>query len=125
MIERLDHLVLTVTDLEATIAFYEGVLGMRRETFGEGRSALHFGSSKINLHEVHRTFEPKAATPAPGSADLCFVASVPLEEVQTRLESARVPIEKGPVALTGAIGSITSVYVRDPDANLIEICVYV
>lgn len=125
MIERLDHLVLTVTDLEATIAFYEGVLGMRRETFGEGRSALHFGSSKINLHEVHRTFEPKAATPAPGSADLCFVASVPLEEVQNRLESAGVSIEKGPVTLTGAIGSITSVYVRDPDANLIEICVYV
>jgi catechol 2,3-dioxygenase-like lactoylglutathione lyase family enzyme len=124
MIERLDHLVLTVADLEATIAFYEGVLGMRHETFGDGRSALRFGSSKINLHEMHRTFEPKAAAPPPGSADLCFVASVPLEEVQRRLESAGVPIEEGPVARTGAIGPITSVYVRDPDANLIELSVY-
>jgi len=124
MIERLDHLVLTVGELEATIDFYAGVLGMRHETFGDGRSALRFGDSKINLHEVRRTFEPKAAVPTPGSADLCFVASVPLDEVRRRLEAAGVPIEDGPVARTGATGPITSLYIRDPDANLIELSVY-
>jgi catechol 2,3-dioxygenase-like lactoylglutathione lyase family enzyme len=124
VIERLDHLVLTVRDLDATIAFYEGVLGMRHETFGEGRSALRFGDAKINLHRVDRTFEPTAAAPTPGSADLCFVASVPLREVQSRLASAGVPIEEGPIARTGALGPIVSVYLRDPDGNLIEISTY-
>jgi catechol 2,3-dioxygenase-like lactoylglutathione lyase family enzyme len=124
VIERLDHLVLTVADLRATVAFYCDVLGMRHETFGDGRSALRFGESKINLHEVGRTFEPKAAVPTPGSADLCFVASVALEVVQRRLREAGVVIEEGPVVRTGATGPISSVYVRDPDANLIEISEY-
>jgi catechol 2,3-dioxygenase-like lactoylglutathione lyase family enzyme len=124
MIERLDHLVLTVGDLDATVAFYAGVLGMRHEIFGDGRSALRFGDAKINLHQVDRTFDPKAAAPTPGSADLCFVASVPLREVQSRLASAGVPIEEGPIARTGALGPIVSVYLRDPDGNLIEISTY-
>jgi catechol 2,3-dioxygenase-like lactoylglutathione lyase family enzyme len=124
MIERLDHLVLTVGDLDATVAFYAGVLGMRHEIFGDGRSALRFGDAKINLHQVDRTFDPKAAAPTPGSADLCFVASVPLPEVQSRLAAAGVPIEEGPIARTGALGPIVSVYVRDPDGNLIELSTY-
>lgn len=124
MIERLDHLVLTVGDLDATIAFYADVLGMRHEIFGDGRSALRFGEAKINLHHVDRTFEPTASTPTPGSADLCFVSSVPLQEVQGRLAAAGVPIEEGPVVRTGALGPIISVYLRDPDGNLLEISTY-
>lgn len=121
MIESLDHLVLTVADLDATIAFYTRALGMTAVTFGEGRRALTFGRSKINLHQVDRTFEPKAAHPTPGSADLCFLASVPLDEAVARLERAGVPVLEGPVRRTGATGPLTSVYVRDPDENLIEI----
>ena len=112
-------------EITVTVAFYGGVLGMRHETFDDGRSALRFGNAKINLHEVDHTFEPKAATPTPGSADLCFVASVPLEEVRRRIENAGVPIEMGPVRQIGAVGAMTSVYLRDPDANLLEISVYV
>ena len=120
-LDRLDHLVLTVADIGATCAFYAGVLGMDVETFGEGRTALRFGHQKINLHQVDRTFEPKAARPTPGAADLCFIAATPLEAVVADLTARGVAIEEGPVDRTGATGPLRSVYVRDPDANLIEI----
>ena len=120
-IDYLDHLVLTVASLEATTAFYRDVLGMRVETFGEGRTALVFGGEKINLHEAGKTFEPKALRPTPGSADLCFVTSTPIEAVIVHLAARDVAIEEGPVQRTGASGPILSVYVRDPDQNLIEI----
>jgi catechol 2,3-dioxygenase-like lactoylglutathione lyase family enzyme len=120
-IDYLDHLVLTVTSLEATTAFYRDVLGMRVETFGEGRTALVFGGEKINLHEAGHEYEPKAARPTPGSADLCFVAGTPLTAVIEHLAALGVAIEEGPVQRTGASGPILSIYVRDPDRNLIEI----
>ena len=120
-IDYLDHLVLTVASLDATTAWYRDVLGMRVETFGEGRTALVFGGEKINLHEAGSEFEPKAARPTPGSADLCFVAGTPLDEVIAHLDALDVAIEEGPVKRTGASGPILSVYVRDPDQNLIEI----
>jgi catechol 2,3-dioxygenase-like lactoylglutathione lyase family enzyme len=121
MITGLDHLVLTVRDLEATVRFYVEGLGMRLETFGEGRQALHFGSQKINLHVAGREFEPKAAHPLPGSADLCFLTTRPLDEIGARLAALGCPIIEGPVARTGAAGPIRSIYTRDPDGNLIEI----
>ncbi len=120
-IDHLDHLVLTVASLEKTCAFYTAVLGMRVETFGNGRKALRFGDQKINLHEAGHEFEPKAKTPTPGSGDLCFIASTALEDVVAHLARLAVPIEEGPVDRTGATGPIRSVYLRDPDANLIEI----
>lgn len=121
MIERLDHLVLTVRDIEATCAFYADVLGMEIVTFGVGRKALRFGQQKINLHQAGQEFEPKAAQPMPGSADLCFLASVPLAEVAARLRSRNIPILEGPVLRTGALGPIESLYFRDPDGNLLEV----
>jgi catechol 2,3-dioxygenase-like lactoylglutathione lyase family enzyme len=123
-IDRLDHLVLTVTDLDATIEFYAGVLGMTHTVFGDGRHALTFGASKINLHQAGHEFEPKALHPQPGSADLCFVVDEPIEEILEILTSAGVPIEEGPVDRTGATGPIHSLYVRDPDQNLIELSNY-
>lgn len=120
-ITSLDHLVLTVADIEASCAFYARVLGMSVETFGEGRKALKFGRQKINLHQVKREFEPKAARPTPGSADLCFIAETPLADVVAHLRAEAVEILEGPVARTGATGPIVSVYFRDPDGNLIEI----
>ncbi|MQA01962.1 MAG: VOC family protein [Streptosporangiales bacterium] len=123
-IDRLDHLVLTVADLDATIDFYTRVLGMEAASFGDSRQALHFGRSKINLHQAGREFTPKAAQPTPGSADLCFVVAQPIPEVAADLRAAGVAIEEGPVARTGAQGPITSVYLRDPDRNLIELCNY-
>ncbi len=123
-IDRLDHLVLTVADLDATIAFYCGVLGMEAVTFGGGRRALAFGHSKINLHEAGKEFEPYAAAPTPGSADLCLVATVPVDTVAEELAQAGIHIEEGPVERTGAVGTIRSVYVRDPDGNLIELSEY-
>jgi len=123
-IDRIDHLVLTVADPDATIDFYTRVLGMRVATFGDGRKALHFGTSKINIHQAGREFEPKAARPAPGTADLCFVTEQPLPEVVAELRAAGVPIEEGPVDRTGATGPITSVYLRDPDGNLLELSNY-
>lgn len=121
MIERLDHLVLTVRDLEATCAFYSDVLGMEIVTFGEGRKALTFGQQKINLHQAGREFEPKAMQPTPGSTDLCFLASVPLQEVADRLQSRNIAVLEGPVLRTGALGQIESLYIRDPDGNLLEL----
>ena len=120
-IEVLDHLVLTVADIDSTRDFYERVLGMEPVVFGEGRHALAFGAQKINLHEAGREFEPKAATPTPGSANLCFLTNVSVAEVVEHLEANGVEIIEGPVRRTGATGPITSVYFRDPDGNLLEV----
>ena len=123
-IDRLDHLVLTVRDPDATCAFYARVLGMEVVTFGGGRKALRFGQQKINLHQAGHEFEPKAATPTPGSADLCLIAALPLSAVIAHLTTERVTVLEGPVERTGAIGPIRSVYFRDPDGNLIEVSRY-
>jgi len=120
----MDHLVLTVASIERTVAFYTDVLGMRAETFEDGRFALHFGSQKFNLHEAGHEFEPKAARPAPGTVDICLVSSTPLDEVIAALGAHGVPIIKGPGPQTGARGEIRSVYLRDPDDNLIELANY-
>ena len=120
-IDSLDHLVLTVRDVETTASFYSSVLGMDVITFAGGRKALAFGAQKINLHRHGREFEPKAEHPTPGSADLCLLTSVPLPEVIEHLSSRNVQVIEGPVQRTGATGPILSVYFRDPDRNLIEI----
>ena len=124
MIQSLDHLVLTVADIDATIAFYGDVLGMTPTSFGEGRRALIFGDQKINLHQAGAEIEPKARKPSPGSADLCFVLDCSLREAVARLEDAGLTIEAGPVGRTGALGPIQSIYLRDPDGNLIELACY-
>jgi catechol 2,3-dioxygenase-like lactoylglutathione lyase family enzyme len=123
-IARLDHLVITVADIPVTCAFYARVLGMNVVTFGAGRKALTFGAQKINLHERGKEFEPKAAAPTPGSADLCFIAETPLREVIEHLAACGVAILEGPVERTGATGPISSMYFRDPDENLIEVSNY-
>jgi catechol 2,3-dioxygenase-like lactoylglutathione lyase family enzyme len=123
-IDRIDHVVLTVKSLGATIDFYTRVLGMEVVTFGAGRKALAFGVQKINLHEAGREFEPKARVPAPGSADLCLITRVPLGRVTDHLRACGVEIVEGPGMRTGARGPIESVYIRDPDGNLIEISNY-
>ncbi len=123
-IAALDHLVLTVASIEATCDFYSRCLGMEVIEFAEGRKAIAFGSQKINLHEVGREFLPKALKPTAGSGDLCLVAETPLMEIIPFLEGCRVEIEEGPVERTGATGSICSIYFRDPDGNLIEVCNY-
>jgi len=120
-IERLDHLVLTVADIERSCEFYVQVLGMETVRFGEGRRALAFGEQKINLHQQGREFEPKAANPTAGSADLCFIAGRPMEHILARLAERGVEVEEGPVQRSGATGPILSVYFRDPDGNLIEV----
>jgi catechol 2,3-dioxygenase-like lactoylglutathione lyase family enzyme len=124
VIDHIDHIVLTTRDREGCIRFYTQVLGMKLESFGENRLALSFGSQKINLHEWGREFTPRAHVAAPGTLDLCFIASVPLEDVIARLKACDVGIIEGPVMKTGAQGPIRSVYVRDPDLNLVEISVY-
>ena len=121
MIDHLDHLVLTAVDADATVDFYTRILGLQLETFGAGRMAFRFGNQKINLHVRGKEFEPKAHVPVPGALDLCFIASIPLEQVIARLNDAQWPIIEGPVMRTGATRPIRSVYVRDPDLNLIEI----
>ena len=121
VLERLDHLVLTVRDVEATCRFYEAVLGMRREEFGAGRVALHFGRQKINLHPYPSPVEIVAKDPRPGTADLCFVTETPIEDAIAHLESLGIEIEMGPIERTGAQGRLDSIYCRDPDGNLIEI----
>ena len=121
MIDHLDHLVLTTTDVDACKDFYVRVLGMRLQTFGAGRLAFCFGNQKINVHVRGHEFEPKAHLPVPGALDLCLITSVGLEQVVAHLKAQNWPIVEGPVQRTGATGPILSVYVRDPDLNLIEI----
>ena len=123
-VEGIDHLVLTVDDIDRTVAFYVGVLGMTDTTFRSDRRALTFGTSKINLHQRGREYEPKALHPTPGSADLCLIVTEPLSVVQAELTAAGVVIEEGPVERTGAQGPLLSLYVRDPDANLVELSTY-
>lgn len=123
-IERLDHLVLTVADLQATCNFYGQVLGMEVVEFGDRRYALRFGQQKINLHQIGKEFEPKATHPTPGSADLCLITTTSLTEVMAHLQSCEVEIEQGIVQRTGAVGAIASLYIRDPDGNLLEISNY-
>ena len=127
MIDHIDHIVLTTRDRDACIRFYSEALGMKLEKFRtptEERLALKFGAQKINLHEWGREFEPRAHVAVPGSLDLCFIASVPLEKVIEKLRALKIQILEGPVAKTGALGPMRSVYVRDPDLNLVEISVY-
>lgn len=124
MIAGIDHFVLTVRSVEATCAFYQRVLGMRRLDEPNRPTALLFGSQKINLHEAGRSFEPKAKAPTPGSGDFCLVAAAPLAEVQASLEANGVAIEVGPVRRIGARGPMMSVYFRDPDGNLVEVSEY-
>jgi catechol 2,3-dioxygenase-like lactoylglutathione lyase family enzyme len=124
MLDRLDHLVMTVRDLDTTCTFYQRVLGMEVVTFGAGRKALAFGRQRINLHLAGHEFEPKAEHPTPGSADLCFIATVPISQIITHLNVCEVAILEGPVPRTGALGDMISVYFRDPDLNLLEIASY-
>ncbi|MBR9883537.1 MAG: VOC family protein [Oceanospirillales bacterium] len=123
-ISRLDHLVLTVADIDRTVAFYTHVMGMKKEVFGEGRIALSFGHQKINLHQSGKEFEPKAENVQPGSADLCFIIDQPVELAIEQLNACDVPVIEGPVKRTGATGAILSAYFRDPDGNLIEVSNY-
>jgi catechol 2,3-dioxygenase-like lactoylglutathione lyase family enzyme len=123
-VHAIDHLVLTVRDLDAATAFYTRVLGMEAVTFGANRRALVFGDQKINLHEAGRELEPKAAVPTPGSADVCFLTAAPPDAVLAHLQTCGVQVVEGPVTRTGARGPIVSVYLRDPDGNLLEISSY-
>lgn len=123
LVDRLDHLVLTVRDIEKTIDFYK-MLGFEEITFGGSRKALKFGNQKINLHQVGNEFEPKANTPIPGSADLCFIVSNSIEEIEQILIEKNIPIVEGIVDRTGALGAIRSIYTRDLDKNLIEFSSY-
>ncbi|EAP6157895.1 VOC family protein [Salmonella enterica] len=123
--DRIDHLVLTVSDISTTIRFYEEVLGFSAVTFKQNRKALIFGAQKINLHQQEMEFEPKASRPTPGSADLCFITSTPINDVVSEILQAGISIIEGPVERTGATGEIMSIYIRDPDGNLIEISQYV
>lgn len=118
---RIDHVVLTVRDIDRTVDFYTRGLGMRAITFGDGRRGLAFGDQKLNLHQAGREFEPKARVPTPGSVDLCLVTDAPLDDVRERLAALGIAIEAGPVAKVGARAPLRSIYVRDPDGNLIEI----
>jgi len=124
-IDSLDHFVLTVKSIEATCDFYSKALGMQVVTFGEGRKALAFGSQKFNLHEQGKEFDPKAHRPTPGSGDICLITSLALAEVIAHLNACRVEIIDGPVKRTGAVGTLLSVYFRDPDLNLIEVSNYI
>ncbi|WP_413290026.1 VOC family protein [Bdellovibrio sp. HCB337] len=123
-IDRIDHVVLTVENIESTVIFYEKVLGMKAETFGQGRRALSFGKSKFNLHQKGREFEPKAKVPMPGSLDICIITESSIQSVVEHLKLCGITIEDGPIMRTGAIGPIESVYFRDPDCNLIEVSTY-
>jgi len=121
---RIDHFVLTVASIQATCEFYSRALGMNVVTFGGGRKALTFGNQKINLHERGHEFDPKAKFPVPGSADFCLISDVPLSKVLEHFKSIGISVEEGPVARTGALGLMTSIYIRDPDGNIVEISNY-
>jgi catechol 2,3-dioxygenase-like lactoylglutathione lyase family enzyme len=123
IIDRVDHFVLTVKDVDATCRFYERALGLKRVEF-EGRVALQVGRQKINLHCAGHEFEPKARAPVPGAGDFCLISATPLDEVIAHLKSCGVAIEVGPVPKTGALGKMRSVYFRDPDGNLVEVSNY-
>jgi catechol 2,3-dioxygenase-like lactoylglutathione lyase family enzyme len=123
-IERIDHLVLTVKNIQVSCQFYHQVLGMEIITFGDNRYALKFGEQKINLHQLNQEFEPKAGFPTPGSADLCLITLVPLSQVIEHCDRCGVSIVLGPITRTGAKGNIESIYIRDPDQNLLEIANY-
>lgn len=124
MIDHIDHFVLTVADLEATLNFYERVLGFERRLQAEKPAALHFGSQKINVHQAQHTFEPKARNPTMGAGDFCLITRQPIADVQAKIQAEGVAIEVGPVAREGAQGKMTSIYFRDPDGNLVEIASY-
>ena len=123
-IKSLDHLVLTVKDIAKTVEFYTTILGMQKEIFNQNRVALKFGSQKINLHQLGTEFEPKAYNVKEGSADLCFITQTSVTDFKTHIESLGVKVIEGPIKRTGAVGEINSIYVRDPDGNLIEIANY-
>lgn len=123
-IDSIDHLVLTVRNIQVTCQFYHQVLGMEVITFGDNRYALKFGEQKINLHQLGQEFEPKAGSPTAGSADLCLITLIPLQQVMEHCDRCGVPIVLGPISRTGANGKIESVYIRDPDQNLLEIANY-
>ena len=120
-LDSIDHVVLTVRDILASIAFYTRVLGMREISFGDNRHALAFGQSKLNLHQAGNEFEPKAARPVPGAVDLCLLTRTPMDAITRHLEAQKIAVEEGPIQRTGAQGPLLSVYVRDPDGNLIEL----
>lgn len=122
---KIDHLVLTVKDIDKTVNFYTSCLAMEKEIFGDNRVALRFGDTKINLHLFGKEFEPKAVAPTPGSADICFSTTEPISEVTDRLKDLQINIIEGPILRTGACGPISSIYIRDPDNNLIEISNYI
>ena len=124
-IKNIDHLVLTVRDIDQTLGFYVDVLGMEKQSFGNGRVALLFGEQKINLHEYGNEFEPKAHLAVPGSEDLCFIIDMPLDEAMRHVKNQGVNVLEGPVKRTGANGPIESFYFRDPDLNLIEVSNYI
>lgn len=123
-ISKIDHLVLTVKDIEASCIFYTTVLGMEEISFGQGRKAVVFGDQKINFHQAGKELEPRALHPTPGSGDLCFITASPLSEIISHLQAHGVEIIEGPVKRSGATGPVTSIYIRDPDRNLIEIAKY-
>lgn len=123
-ISHMDHLVLTVKNIQDTVDFYTRVMGMEEIQFGSGRKALAFGQQKLNLHQSGKEFEPKAKHPTPGAIDICLITKSPLADVQKHIESCNVTIEEGPIQRTGAVGPIMSIYFRDPDFNLIEVSNY-
>lgn len=123
-IDRIDHLVLTAIDIQITCEFYTKVLGMELEKFASGRFALKFGNQKINLHQLNQEFEPHAFKPTPGSVDLCLIVNNSISDVISHLHTHQVKIIEGPVIRTGAMGKITSIYIQDPDLNLIELSSY-
>lgn len=125
IVDRIDHLVLTVNNLDATVLFYTQALGMQLEIFGSNRMALTFGQQKINLHPKDAPIKPHAKLPTPGSADLCLISSTPIDDIISHLKNLNISIEEGPVPRTGAQGPIISIYLRDPDSNLIEISNYI
>ena len=123
-IKNIDHIVLTVSDIDTTVDFYQNVLGMEAVRFGQDRTALTFGSQKINLHQHGNEFEPRAQSHLPGSVDLCFITETPLDEAISQARNKGISIIEGPVNKTGALGRIKSFYFRDPDMNLIEVSNY-
>lgn len=123
-IDRIDHIVLTVADIETTVAFYTRVLAMKKVVFGGGWTALHFGDQKINLHPAGKEAKPNAGNAGVGTGDLCFIADLPIGEIVRELEAHRVALELGPVRQVGALGEMQSIYFRDPDHNLIEVATY-